>query len=173
MALLNDCKYGYDIHDNVMRLSLLKSATSPDRDADQGEHRMTYSLLPHVGDWRAAVEAAYDLNEPIILRRVYDGKAPETKTITPLRSLVRAYAPSLIIETVKQAEDGRGIIVRLYEHQRTRGKSKLSVGFTLAEAYICNLLEEDETALTVNYNDIEIEFTPYQIITLRLIPKDA
>ena len=30
VALLNNCKYGYDIKDNVMRLSLLKSATFPD-----------------------------------------------------------------------------------------------------------------------------------------------
>ena len=52
VALLNDCKYGYDIHDNVIRLTLLKSATNPDANADQGEHWMTYSLLPHEGDWR-------------------------------------------------------------------------------------------------------------------------
>ena len=54
VALLNDCKYGYDVHDNVIRLTLLKSATSPDPLADEGEHRMTYSLLPHSGDWRDA-----------------------------------------------------------------------------------------------------------------------
>src|SRR5262249_30252000 len=64
VALLNDCKYGYDIHANVIRLSLLKSATSPDPTADQGEHVMIYSLLPHLGDWRAGViPTAYDLND--------------------------------------------------------------------------------------------------------------
>jgi hypothetical protein len=36
VSLLNDCKYGHDIRDNVMRLSLLRSPTSPDPEADQG-----------------------------------------------------------------------------------------------------------------------------------------
>src|SRR5699024_10112953 len=38
VSLLNDCKYGYDIKDNTMRLSLLKSSTFPDYEQDQGEH---------------------------------------------------------------------------------------------------------------------------------------
>ncbi len=109
VALLNDCKYGYDIHDNVIRLSLLKSATSPDPQADQGEHRMTYSLLPHVGDWRTdVVPAAYDLNDPLILRRVTGG-ATDTANVSALTSLVSVSAPNVIIETVKYAEDGNGL----------------------------------------------------------------
>ena len=68
VALLNDCKYGYDIRDGVMRLSLMYDM--PDPAADQGAHRMTYSLLPHTGDWRNEVPAAaYDLNDPVLLRR--------------------------------------------------------------------------------------------------------
>ena len=53
VSLLNDCKYGHDIRDNVMRLSLLRSPTSPDPEADQGEHGFAYSLLPHAGGWDA------------------------------------------------------------------------------------------------------------------------
>ena len=52
ISLLNDCKYGYDISGNVMRLTVLKGAMFPDPEADLGEHRFTYSLLPHSGDWR-------------------------------------------------------------------------------------------------------------------------
>ena len=47
VALLNDCKYGHDIHDNVIRISLLRAPTEPDPEADQGEHRFAYSLFPH------------------------------------------------------------------------------------------------------------------------------
>ncbi|MCP4642928.1 MAG: alpha-mannosidase, partial [bacterium] len=42
VSLLNDCKYGYDIKDNVMRLSLLRSPVDPDPHADEGEHHFTY-----------------------------------------------------------------------------------------------------------------------------------
>ncbi len=34
-ALLNDCKYGYDLKENTIRLTLLKSATDPDYSADR------------------------------------------------------------------------------------------------------------------------------------------
>ncbi len=66
VALLNDCKYGYDIKDNVMRLTLIKSGIEPDPQADQGRHVFTYSLLPHAGDWRqgGVAREAYALNYP-------------------------------------------------------------------------------------------------------------
>ncbi len=167
VAVLNDCKYGYDVHDNVIRLSLLKSATSPDANADQGEHRMVYSLLPHTGDWRTdVIPAAYDLNNPVILRRVNGGAVGNGAPT----SLVSVDVPNVVIETVKQAEDGNGIVVRLYEDQRNRGRFTLTTGFPLAAAYRCNLLEENDEALEIDGSQIRLDITPYQIISLRLIP---
>lgn len=167
-AVLNDCKYGYDIHDNVIRLTLLKSATNPDPLADQGQHVMVYSLLPHVGDWREeVVPAAYDLNDPIIARHI-KGSAGSTQS---LHSLVSTSAPYAVIETVKRAEDGNGLIVRLYEDHRNRGSITLKTGFALAEAYRCNLLEENEVSLPVQENGVAVDITPYQIVSLRLVPR--
>lgn len=168
VALLNDCKYGYEIHDNDMRLTLIKSATYPDPQADQGTHVFTYSLLPHEGDWRAGVvRAGYDLNDPLILRRAQGRLTGDLKAA----SLVQVDADYALIETVKGAEDGRGIIVRLYEQQRNRGTVTLTAGFPLAEAHVCNLLEEDETSLPVQENRVQFNVTPYQIVNLRLVPK--
>ena len=67
VSLLNNCKYGHDIKDNVIRLTLLKSATHPDPVQDQGEQNFTYSLLPHKGDFIEGdiVRAAYNLNQPL------------------------------------------------------------------------------------------------------------
>jgi len=168
VALLNDCKYGYDIHDNVIRLTLLKSATSPDPNADQGEHLMTYSLLPHEGDWRQeVVPAAYDLNNPIILRQVTGG----TSKTASLDSLVSVSAPNVVVETVKLAEDGNDLIVRLYENQRNRGTVSIKAGFALAKAHHCNLLEENEAVLPIRDNKVQIDIRPYEIVTLRLAPQ--
>jgi len=168
VALLNDCKYGYDIHGNVIRLTLLKSATSPDAHADQGEHFMTYSLLPHEGDWRGdVVPSAYDLNDPLILRRVTAGAA----NTAVLGSLVSVSAPYVVIETVKRAEDGNGLIVRLYENQRNRGTVTVTTSFALSKVIHCNLLEEEGPELAFQGNQVQIDVAPYQIISLRLIPK--
>ncbi len=35
MAVLNDCKYGHDIKEDTIRLTLLKSAVEPDYTADR------------------------------------------------------------------------------------------------------------------------------------------
>lgn len=166
VALLNDCKYGHDIHDNIIRLTLLKSATNPDLFADLGEHVMVYSLLPHTGDWReTVVPAAYDLNDPLILRRL-NGTSAAAESFS---SLVSVSAPNVIVETIKWAEDGNGLIVRMYECQRNRGQVTLTAGFALAEAYHCNLLEENSEAIEVHDNQVGFDITPYQIVTLRLV----
>ena len=107
VSLLNDCKYGYDIAGNVMRLTALKGAMFPDPEADLGEHHFTYSLLPHAGDWRnGTVPAAYSLNNPLIVRQVRG--VPQGASDADRGSLVHVDAPQIIIETVKQAEDGDG-----------------------------------------------------------------
>src|SRR5258707_14303402 len=70
VSLLNDCKYGHSIQENVIRLSLLRSPTLPDPEADQGEHRFAHTLWPHSGGWEeSTVAAAYALNDPLIVFR--------------------------------------------------------------------------------------------------------
>ena len=43
--------------------------------------------------------------------------------------------------------------------------------FDLKEAHICNLLEENQEVLNVQGNEVQLGITPFQIITLRLVPK--
>ena len=74
----------------------------------------------------------------------------------------------MIIETVKRAEDGDGIIVRLYESQRKRGPVRLQAGFAIEAAWETNLLEENESALRVEKDSVQLDLKPYQIMTLRL-----
>jgi alpha-mannosidase len=165
VSLLNDCKYGHDIKDNVIRLSLLRSPTAPDPQADQGQHHFAYSLLPHAGRWNeATVAAAYSLNDPLL---VVEGNGQQGQAIKPLISVDQ---PNIVIETVKQAEDGCGIIVRLYESQRKRGEVVLTTSFSLNKVWQTNLLEENETALAPDGNRVRFPVKPYQIATLRLEP---
>jgi alpha-mannosidase len=75
----------------------------------------------------------------------------------------------LIIETVKRAEDGNGIIVRLYESQRSRGPAHIQAGFRIQAAWETNLLEENESQLPVETDAIQLTLRPYQIMTIRVI----
>jgi alpha-mannosidase len=76
----------------------------------------------------------------------------------------------VIIETVKRAEDGNGIIVRLYESQRKRRPVRILAGFGLQTAWATNLLEENESELSIENDTIQLHLKPYQIVTLRLVP---
>ncbi len=164
VSLLNDGKYGHDIHANVIRLSLLRSPTSPDPEADQGEQRVTYSLFPHAGGWdERTIAAAYALNDPLI---VAPGSGAAARD---LGSLLAVDAPHVVIETVKRAENGQGLILRLYESQRKRGPVTLTAGFPLARAWHANLLEQNQDALPVEGQTVRFEIKPYEIVTLRLV----
>jgi len=166
-SLLNDCKYGHDIHNNVMRISLLRSPTMPDPVADQGEHHFSYSLLPHSGDWRnGTIAAAYALNDPLLVYAPAQATPASANVLPP--SFLTIDSPNVVIETVKQAEDGNGVIVRLYECGRTRGPVNLHTGLAVQAAWQTNLLEENQTALTVTGNTVQIPIRPYAIVTVRL-----
>ncbi len=180
VSLLNDCKYGHDIQANVMRISLLRSPTDPDPEADLGEHRFAYSLLPHTGSWDVTtIGAAYALNDPLLVMRRGDEEAKRrrdeevdfsSRHRVIESSLLSVDRPNIVIETIKRAEDRNGVIVRLYESQRQRGEVTLTAGFPLSGAWQTNILEENQTELTPTGNSVTLFVQPYQIVTLRLVP---
>jgi len=170
VSLLNDCKYGYDIKDNVMRISLLRSPTNPDHHADEGKHKFTYSLLPHKGRWALdTVTQAYSLNDPVIVYK------PEKKSASADKDkincpIVKTGSDNVVIETIKQAQDGKGLIVRLYENFRQRGPVTINAGFKLKKVYKTNLLENNKQEIPVKNDSVKLYVKPYEIINLRLIP---
>ena len=176
ISLLNDCKYGHDVRDNVIRLSLLRSPTNPDPEADRGEHRFAYSLLPHDGSWdELTIANAYALNDPLIVWPADQVPNPQSPIPNPKfpnpQSLISTDLPNVVIETIKQAQDDQGLIVRLYESQRRRGELTLTTGFPLAQVWRTNLLEENREALDRDENSVTTFIKPYQILTLRLLPQ--
>ena len=115
LSVLNDGKYGFDVTNNVFRLTALRSATDPDSQADQGTQVFTYSLYPHAGGWREARtdEQALSLNIPL-LAAVTTPHAP-TGT-TPTLSVQNVGGKGdLIVTALKHCEDGDGYILRFYE----------------------------------------------------------
>lgn len=171
VSLLNDCKYGHDIQDNVMRISLLRSPTEPDPQADQGEHRFAYSLLPHIDRWDSrTIAAAYALNDPLLTAEGRASAPPAAQSPPLLKSLIMADRSNVVIETIKGAEDGEGFIVRLYESQRKRGLVTLAVGFPVKAAWRTNLLEENQASISMRGSTLSLNLRPFEIVTLRLLP---
>ena len=128
---------------------------------DQGLYQMAYTILPH-GEFspaEPAKKAAEHRIPPVVVYETYHkGELPTTG------SFVSSGAENVLIETVKEAEDGNGVILRAYEADGKETQTVLSVPFLGAEipaafgpheirsfriqsdgsAESCNILEEKE-----------------------------
>ncbi|WP_105617838.1 alpha-mannosidase [Vallitalea okinawensis] len=167
VSLLNDCKYGHDIKDGVMRLTLLKSATSPNEDADREVHHFTYSIYPHTGNWKKAktVEMGYRLNCPVYTTVIDKQEGDLPKEL----SFVSIDQENVIMEVVKQAEESNEVILRVYECYNRRTKAKINFFKEIKAVYECDLEERHEmNELVVKSGVFEFDIKPYEIKTFKL-----
>ncbi|NUK30271.1 alpha-mannosidase [Parageobacillus sp. VR-IP] len=168
VSLLNDCKYGHDVKDNVIRLTLIKSAIDPDETADRGKHTFVYSLLPHKGDWREGnvVKEAYSLNYPLFAKGI---TANENGTLSETCCFAEVDADNVLIETVKKAEDDDAIIVRFYEYKQFRTNG-VNVKFAkqIKKAVECNLIEEEQQEACYEGNMLSFDISPFEIKTFKI-----
>ncbi len=166
VSLMNDCKYGHNVKNGTMKLSLFKCATHPNPTADKDIHSFTYSLYPHSGDFRKAgtIKLAYDLNNPMVAIPVskQDGDLPEEF------SLISVNADNFIVETAKMAEDSNSLILRGYESFNKRTQVEFSFGFEVKTAKLCDMMENEIGELKVENNKVSFEAKPFEIITVKI-----
>ncbi len=166
VSLINDCKYGHDIHDHTIRLTLIKCAGFPDPLADVGTHRFAYSLVPHMGDWRDACipQMAYEFNSaPLVLEGSWNHPLlPEDQPFIEVNSA------NIIVESVKFAEKEDALIVRLFECYNKRGPATLTFNQPLTKASRCNLLERQEQEIDREGYSVMLNIKPYEIVTLKI-----
>ncbi len=162
VSLLNDCKYGHSVKDSDMALTLIKSGIEPNPVTDQEEHVFTYAIYPHAQGWRAAgtVAQAYKLNQPLLVQT----GAQAGKNY----SLASVDRSNVVIETIKQAESGEGIVIRMYESENSLTKAKLTVNRPFEKAWVCNLLEEEESEGHVEGQVIDVTLKPYEVVTVKI-----
>lgn len=172
VSLLNDCKYGHSAEGSTLKLTLLKCGTYPNPEADQGHHTFTYALLPHTGSFKenGTIQAACCLNQPLMAIPL----SGNGNSLPERFSLVRCDHGNVMIETVKQAEDSRDLIVRLYEAHGRRGLVTLSFGIPLKSVTLCDLMEHDlpDGKLEIRNNQVTVPARGFEIVTLKCTPAE-
>ena len=135
VALLNDGKYGHHALGNELGISLLRSPIFPDFLADEGEQSFTYALLPFAGDWLTGgvLAEAQDLNQPLLVQ-------PAQVTEAAWQAI--ATDPTLALSALKPAEDGQGLVLRLYEPAGGTATPTLRLPAGWHQGDAVNLLEE-------------------------------
>jgi alpha-mannosidase len=164
VSLLTDCKYGFSTLGHAMHISLLRAPQVPDATADIGEHDFAYAIYPHAGGWREAgtVAAGLAFNYPIVWTR---GPAKAASQ----GALLAVDDPNLVLDTVKRSEDGKGVVLRLYEAHGARGTAHVQVALPFLSAAYCNILEDALGPAKVAGGSIEVPYGPYKIISLKLV----
>jgi alpha-mannosidase len=167
VALLNDCKYGISVKGSTMGLSLLKSGTHPDPSADRGIHSFRYALLPHDGPFSTAsvIRPACEFNSPLTVLSAESESEPDS-----LSSFLSFSEENLLVESIKQAEDGDGLIVRFYESEKKQTRCSLSFSSAPAQVWECNMLEEKSEKQPIDEDgSITMNLHGFEIKTLRII----
>ncbi len=166
VSIINDCKYGHDIHNGTIMLSLFKSGAYPDPEADQGEIKFVYSLCPHAGRLADSETAklAYYLNYPMTAV-----KASGDESLIPESfSAVTLDRDNVICETIKESEDGNDTILRLYEFKNMKSHLSVKPGMKFEKAYLCDLSENELAELKVEDGVIKTDISGFEILTIKL-----
>jgi len=166
-SLLNDSKYGYDAVGNVLRLSLLRSPTWPDPEADRGVQRFSYRLYPHRGSWKDAltVRRGYEFNYPLEALPV----ANHAGALPPVHSFLGIEGDSVVLTAFKRSEDDRSVILRLYEWAGKDSTATIQLPSGAQTAATTNLMEQFESKPEpVAADQVRLNVHPFQIATVRI-----
>ena len=163
LTVLNDAKYGYSVHGTDMRVSVARAAVYANHEPkalepgvdyawmDQGVQTFQMELLPHSGTWQqaGATRAAAELVDqvPVVYQGIHHGTRPASD------SFLSVDAPDVIVEVVKDSEDGDDLIVRSYETDGRTTNATVQMPFAHAR-------------WTGNYH-------PFEIKTLRIDRRDG
>jgi len=177
VAILSESKYGFSCQGNVLQISLLRAATAPDAEQDQGKHEFSWAVVPHHGHFlQSSVPiAAYLFNSPLHVRCVPGGGAVAAAVPPRVPFALFGRDHSVFLETIKRGDldsdaDGkRTIVLRLYEAYGGHATVHLQVNVPgVTAAYSTNLLEDDDGAevLSLAQPTAEAPFTGGVVISL-------
>jgi alpha-mannosidase len=165
LSVLNDSKYGYDAVGNALRITLLRSPTWPDANADRGHQHFVYALYPHTGSWKQAetVRRGYELNDPLKAKQVF----AHTGTLPAEHSFASIENSNVTLTAIKKAEDADALIFRMYEWAGTPTEVKLHIPHGATYAIETNLMEKPEGEhLSLTKDEVTVPIKPYEILTI-------
>ncbi len=164
-AILSDCKYGISQHECNLCLSLHRGGTEPDPTGDEGLHEMTYSFLPHDGDFctQSVIMPAYELNVPHVL---ISGTAKDS---SPFLS---CDCDHVLCETVKPSRnDPNAYIVRFYECEGSAAEVNISLGRHCTNVCETNMIEDILDEISVRNDSFTFSAKPFEIKTFLIKEK--
>jgi len=173
VALLNDCKYGCNVQDSNVELTIIRSPYEPDLNPDLGRHSFSYCLYPHEGNWQDAdvVKRGYEFNMPLV-PVILDIKSLDKKgkALPVEKSFAKiAEGNGVIISCLKKAEDGNGFIMHAYESHGKPAEVEFDFGIKIRSAVETNLIEDKIAQVNIKNNKLNAKLKEWEIKAYKLI----
>jgi alpha-mannosidase len=181
VALLNVGLPGSNVSGGTLLLSLMRSAhintyrvpegheaESSDLGFELGQERtFDYALVPHDGTWQQAriVQSGLEFNDPLLVMPLeqHSGK------LSRKWGLLQISSPAIVLSALMPAEDGHGIILRVYEAMGQAARNvNIRFNTQIQSASEVNLLEDQIRSLPPGQDSIDIDLRPFEIKTFRL-----
>ena len=168
VSIITNAKHGFDACQSHLRLTLLKSPTWPDPNADKGWHHFSYAIYPHSSGWQNAhtIKHAREFNiAPITFQP--NSTALNSHVLTEA-SFFEIHNTNIVMSALKPSEDDSGeFILRCYEAhgEATSIKTESSLDLSISSEGLArrtDLLENSVTSLDLTF------VKPWQISTYRL-----
>jgi alpha-mannosidase len=176
IALLSKTKYGYSYSHGDLRLTLLRSAGEPDIYPNIGKFDISYSIYPHAGDWKngGVWSEGDDFNIP-----VYAAEPPSLALVKEHASrpeeasFISVDSKGVVLSGLKQAEEGKELIVRLVEVEGKETTVNIKLPVSISSARRLNIVElplETAAPPQINGQSVQVKIRANEIVTLGIIP---
>ncbi len=158
-ALLNDCKYGYSVFDNIIEMNVLRGTHYPGKDLDQGTHTFRYGIYADSEqDYVKTVQQGFSFNVAPVVEETY----PHEGVLNKKESWLSFHPENIIVDGVKKAEDSNGLIIRTYEAAGKHGNASVISAFPEDRYELCDLIENSQAPLAGQFS-----YAPFEIISLK------
>ena len=160
VSLLNDCKYGHEVNEHTMILTLLKAPIKPDPQSDRGDHYFTYSLYPHAGTWKRAdtLTRGLEINNPLV------AAVPKGSADCPdAGSFISINCDNITLEAVKKCEEEDAYIVRMVEKTGRTTNAQIKLFANITYAAECDLIERNDEPIEFSGDTISFTAKPFEI----------
>ncbi len=159
--LITDNKHGYNGNNNTLSTCLARAAYYPDKYSETFHHETRLAVIPvdENNDSELLRFASLFKNQAsVVSGRRHSGKLLKTGSFVSVEG-------SAAVSGIKPAEDGRGIIVRLYAID---GGGVVVIKSPYKNACIVDLNEADGDEITLQDEHVSIQIKKGEILSLRL-----
>ena len=164
-ALLNDGRYGYDVRGSVLRLSLLRAPTAPDPSLRPAPPRADVFAAALHRPARGAGRGGRAEHRRWSRRRF---RPAVPGCYSRAAAVVSSTDPGFVIETVKRADDGDGLVLRGYEALGGRRSVAITAAGQWQRAWRADARERDLEEVPVEGRAVVLTVGAFELVTLRL-----